>query len=82
MEEGAGDLGQFADRPWRRGSAAGGDRRSEARRPSSKDQLAGLTYGGDYQGPGRSPDRADAMVWALTELLLGPARAEPRIRTL
>jgi hypothetical protein len=29
-------------------------------------------YGGrrGYAGPGRSPDRADAMVWALTELLL------------
>jgi phage terminase large subunit-like protein len=30
----------------------------------------------------RSPDRADAMVWALTELLLGRERAEPRIRRL
>ena len=32
-------------------------------------------------GPGRSPDRADAMVWAMTELLLKPQRAEPRIRS-
>jgi phage terminase large subunit-like protein len=25
---------------------------------------------------------ADAMVWAMTELMLGPARAEPRVRRL
>jgi len=36
-----------------------------------EDQLCGLMAGGDYCGPGRSPDRADAMVWALTELMLG-----------
>ncbi len=59
-----------------------GEARLAGRFPELEDQLAGLTYGGDYRGPGRSPDRADAMVWALTELLLGPARAEPRIRML
>jgi phage terminase large subunit-like protein len=47
-----------------------------------EDQLAGLAIGGGYEGPGRSPDRADAMVWAMTELMLRPARAEPRIRFL
>lgn len=36
-----------------------------------EDQLCGLLVGGSYAGPGRSPDRADALVWALTELLLG-----------
>jgi phage terminase large subunit-like protein len=36
-----------------------------------EDQLCGLLTGGTYAGPGRSPDRADALVWALTELLLG-----------
>ena len=36
--------------------------------PELEAELAGLVAGGDYQGPGRSPDRADAMVWALTEL--------------
>jgi phage terminase large subunit-like protein len=41
-----------------------------------------MTAGGGYEGPGRSPDRADAMVWALTELMLSGAAAEPRIRTL
>jgi phage terminase large subunit-like protein len=45
-----------------------------------EDQLAGMTYGGGYQGPGRSPDRADAMVWAMTELVR--RRAEPRISLL
>ncbi|HEX8380654.1 MAG TPA: terminase family protein [Allosphingosinicella sp.] len=50
--------------------------------PELEKQLAGLVLGGDYQGPGRSPDRADAMIWAMSELLLGPERAEPRIRRL
>ncbi|WP_188818425.1 DNA-packaging protein [Novosphingobium indicum] len=48
--------------------------------PELEDELCGLVAGGAYQGPGRSPDRADALVWALTELMLGKA-AEPRIRT-
>ena len=48
--------------------------------PELEDELAGLTYGGGYQGPGRSPDRADAMVWAMSEL--ARPRAEPRIRSL
>ena len=50
--------------------------------PELEDELAGLTCGGGYQGPGRSPDRADAMVWAMTALMLGPERAEPRMRFL
>ena len=36
--------------------------------PELEDELAALTPGGGYEGPTRSPDRADAMVWALTEL--------------
>lgn len=36
--------------------------------PELEDELAGLTAGGGYEGPSRSPDRADAMVWAMTEL--------------
>jgi phage terminase large subunit-like protein len=36
-----------------------------------EDELCGLLPGGTYQGPGRSPDRADACVWALTVLMLG-----------
>ncbi len=48
--------------------------------PELEDQLCGMTVAG-YEGPGRSPDRADAMVWAMAELLLGKARA-PRVRGL
>ena len=59
-----------------------GEAKLAGRFPELEDQLAGLIVGGGYQGPGRSPDRADAMVWALTELLLGQAPAEPRVRRL
>ncbi len=47
-----------------------------------EDQMCGLIAGGGYEGPGRSPDRADALVWALTELMLGKADREPRVRLL
>ena len=47
--------------------------------PELEDQLCALTWSG-YQGPG-SPDRADAMVWAMTELFEKGVR-EPRIRVL
>ncbi|MEA2998326.1 MAG: hypothetical protein QOK17_159 [Sphingomonadales bacterium] len=50
--------------------------------PALEDELAGLTYRGGYEGPGRSPDRADAMVWALTELLIDRPPGEPRVRRL
>ncbi len=43
-----------------------------------EDELCGLMAGGSYEGPGRSPDRADALVWALTELCLS-SRSGPRI---
>lgn len=36
-----------------------------------EDELCGLQVGGGYAGPGRSPDRADACVWALAALLAG-----------
>src|SRR3546814_15598989 len=36
-----------------------------------EDQLCGLQTGGGYAGPGRSPDRADACVWALAVLPQG-----------
>ena len=39
-----------------------------------EDELCGLVVGGVYRGPGRSPDRADALVWGLSELMLGPAK--------
>jgi phage terminase large subunit-like protein len=47
--------------------------------PALEDQMCGLLAGGTYQGPGRSPDRADALVWALTELMLGHGK-NPRVR--
>ncbi|RST32267.1 ATP-binding protein [Sphingomonas ginkgonis] len=35
-----------------------------------EDELVGMLPGQAYCGPGRSPDHADAMVWALAELML------------
>jgi phage terminase large subunit-like protein len=43
--------------------------------PELEDELAGLLIGGGYAGPGRSPDRADACVWAMTALM--KLRSEP-----
>lgn len=42
-----------------------------------EEELMGL----GAEGVGHSPDRADALVWAVTELLL-KARSGPRIRVL
>lgn len=50
--------------------------------PELEDQLCGLVAGGSYEGPCNSPDRADALVWALTELMLGKAGAAPRVRQI
>ena len=50
--------------------------------PELEDELCGLISGGGYEGPGRSPDRADALVWAMTELMLGKRGVEPRVRGL
>ncbi|HEY0270769.1 MAG TPA: terminase family protein [Sphingomonas sp.] len=49
--------------------------------PDLEDEMAGLLLDGGYAGPGRSPDRADALVWALTALLLARA-GQPGLRTL
>lgn len=49
--------------------------------PALEDEMCGLIAGGGYVGPGDSPDRADAMVWALTELMLGEG-LRPRLRAL
>ena len=46
--------------------------------PELEDQMCDL--GTDGLAGGRSPDRVDALVWALTFLMLGPQ--EPRIRNL
>lgn len=37
---------------------------------------------GSETGPRRSPDRADALVWAVTELMLSKRSAGPRVRNL
>ncbi len=44
-----------------------------------EDELAGFASGAGYDGPGRSPDRADAMVWALWALMLA-GRGEAGVR--
>lgn len=47
-----------------------------------EDQMCRMTVRG-FEGPG-SPDRVDALVWALTELMVGPAAhwQPPRVRGL
>jgi phage terminase large subunit-like protein len=48
--------------------------------PELEAELGGMVAGG-YEGPGRSPDRADAMVWAMT--VLSETRSGlPRVRRL
>ena len=42
--------------------------------PALEDEMC--SWHGDGEA---SPDRLDALVWALTELMLGPKRAEPRV---
>ncbi|QJB69386.1 DNA-packaging protein [Parasphingorhabdus halotolerans] len=49
--------------------------------PRLEDELCGLLIGRAYDGPGRSPDRADALVYALTELMLGKVK-RPNVRNL
>jgi len=49
--------------------------------PELEAELSGMTIGGGYEGPSRSPDRADACVWALTELS-ETRNGLPRIRAL
>ena len=49
--------------------------------PELEAELRGMIAGGGYEGPGRSPDRADAMVWAMT--VLGETRSGvPRVARL
>lgn len=47
-----------------------------------EDQMCGLVLDGGYVGPGDSPDRADALVWALTELMLDTGGGRPQVRTI
>jgi phage terminase large subunit-like protein len=50
--------------------------------PALEAEMLGMIAGGDYQGPGTSPDRADAMVWGLTELMLEREQLPPSVRRL
>ena len=44
--------------------------------PDLEDQLC------HYDGTGSSPDRMDALVWALTDLFPQTRRSDPKVRTL
>jgi phage terminase large subunit-like protein len=50
--------------------------------PALEDQLCGLITGGRYEGPGRSPDRADALVWAMSEVMLRRGGGVPGVKIL
>jgi phage terminase large subunit-like protein len=56
--------------------------RHAGRFPVLEDELCGLEVGGAYHGPGRSPDRADALVWALTALMLEGRKGEAGVRVV
>jgi phage terminase large subunit-like protein len=58
----------------------GGRAKLAGRFPELEDELAGLLIGGGYCGPGASPDRADACVWAMTALM--KRSAAPRFKFL
>jgi phage terminase large subunit-like protein len=49
--------------------------------PELESELGGMIAGGGYDGPGRSPDRADAMVWAMT-VLSETRSGVPRVRRI
>lgn len=59
-----------------------GKARLAGRFPDLEAELRGFVAGGGYDGPGASPDRADAMVWAMTALMLQAEPPPPRIRQL
>ena len=50
--------------------------------PALEDQVCGMIANGVYAGPGKSPDRADALVWAMTGLMLGDRIRKPGVRPL
>ena len=59
----------------------GGRVRLSGRFPELEEELGGITVGG-YRGPNRSPDRADAMVWAIWALMEGARSGRPRVLAL
>jgi phage terminase large subunit-like protein len=48
--------------------------------PELEDEMC--DFGTDGLSSGRSPDRVDALVWALTALMLTPRHARPRVRVV
>ena len=44
--------------------------------PELEDQMCGFTTDFDRQRAGYSPDRVDALVWALSDLLVKPMKGE------
>lgn len=50
--------------------------------PELEDQMCALNSDFSRSSAGFSPDRVDARVWALSELMLGGASGEPRVRVL
>lgn len=48
--------------------------------PALEDEMA--NFGPDGRSDGRSPDRLDALVWAITSLMLSGEAAAPRVRRL
>lgn len=48
--------------------------------PALEDEMC--DFGPDGLSSGRSPDRLDALVWAITALALGPKGAAPRVRRM
>jgi phage terminase large subunit-like protein len=53
--------------------------RHAARLPELEDEMC--DFGADGLSGGRSPDRVDALVWAITELLIA-GRGSPRVRAI
>ena len=49
------------------------------RMPELEDEMC--DFGPDGLSNGRSPDRVDALVWAITELLIA-GQGEPRVRAI
>jgi hypothetical protein len=64
------------------GDGAETDAEIDAEIAALEEQMCRMTVQG-YMGKG-SPDRVDALVWALTELIVDPSQAfvAPRLRTL
>ena len=50
--------------------------------PVLEDEMAEFTRAFNRETAGWSPDRVDALVWAITELMLNPSSGEPRLRRL